>query len=333
MVGVIGLFMLIGITVLIAISNQKNSADTSRTSEFYQRHALVPVSEIPAEIFKAIGAEKIYCRQGNLKTVAGQDVPLLWCEWVRQSTVLTGNSRTVVNDYYLATAFLPQTISEKFKQKAAAYMQESSRNFSQKITDSFVLNTKKPVAVNQLNNGIFVIWWRAKKLANDYEQTFTWLQNSLSNLQNVELTNLVQKETPEKKLDKLLPAIQRLPLKQFLESMCAEDYSKTLDILSVTDFAISDYHDTKGHPAVSVADYANYLSMTLEEATIANAAITEIDFPVDEFLAKGFQIPELIHYEYQLAYRLKFPTQTLIYLDKAQLFLTDSAPLIVYSRS
>ena len=330
MTGCIGLFILFGIVIFIAILGMKNKQNRNRTVQFYEQHSLIPITEIPTVIFEVFNNQVVYCRQGNLQTTNSETVPFFWCEWSIQSMISSGTSRQISTDYYLAAAFSPAIVSEEFERKAISFTDKSDEDFSQKAKDFFVLNTEKPYRAEKLSDGSFLICWRVKNLAEDYERDFAWLQNNISAYKKEEKAVEIKENLPLEV--EVKTEIQRLPIEQFLEEMAAENYNKSRDIINVTDSIIWNYHDTKGNSNMSSEDHAKFLQMSLEEVETASKAITEIKFPVDEFLAKGFQIPELLKYEYQLAYRLNFPSRTLIYLDRAKIFLDDSSPLKVYFR-
>lgn len=178
---------------------------------------------------------------------------------------------------------------------------------------------------------VVLICGRMKNLAEDYERDFSWLQIIFR------LINKMKEKAVEIKKDLPLEIeakteSRRFSIEQFLEKMAAKYYNKSRDIINLTDSMIRNYHDTKSNPSLSLQDHAESLNLSLKEVEAASKAITEIKFPLDEFLAKGFQIRELLEYEYQLAYRLNFPGRMLIYLDRNQIFFDDSRPFKVYFR-
>ena len=314
MTGCIGIFMLLGIVVLIAVLGLQSKKNSDETAEFFEKHSLVAITNVPSAIFEAIGVEPFYCRQGIVN-----EIPIFWCRWSIQSMISTGNSRQISSDYYYAAAFSPETVSEEFMQKVFEFKDKSGQNFSQKAKDWFVVNTNNPYRAEKLSDGSFLICWRAKNTGKDYERTFSWLQNNLTPLKKAEISASKTK-------------IERLPLNRFLDEMSAENYNKSRDIVNLTDSIITNYHDTKGNSNMSWQDHADYLGLSLQEVESASKAITEIKFSPDEFIGKGFEIPELLNYEYQLAYKLNFPSRTLIYLDIAKIFLDESEPIKVYVR-
>lgn len=348
MTGCIGLLILLGIVILIAVLGMKTRKDAVQTAEFYSAHNLGLVTEIPSAIYKAIGADKVYSRQGMLKlTKTGEEISFYWCEWSIQSMSSSGNSRYIASAYYYAVAFAPDTVSAEFMQLAIAATDTSGNAISQKAKDLFVLNTQTPISAEKLSDGGFIIKWRAQKLAEDYERTYLWLQNNITT-PHPETPDLPAHSFPE---EPIMPAqneapavpenkeeilqmaeIQRFPFRQFLEELPPIEQVQGYNILNLMESMIADYHDTKGHPSLSLEDHAKYLELSLAEVAAASRAVTEIEFPVDIYLAKGFCIPELINYDYGLAYRLEFPSRTLVYLDRTQIFLDDSEPLKIYAR-
>ena len=109
MTACVGLFILFGIVILIAVLGMKNKQNRNRTTQFYERNSLIPIIEIPATIFEKFNNQKVYCRQGNLRTANAEIVPFYWCEWSIRSMISGGNSRQISTDYYLAAAFSPET--------------------------------------------------------------------------------------------------------------------------------------------------------------------------------------------------------------------------------
>ena len=63
MTACVGLFILFGIVILIAVLGMKNKQNRNRTTQFYERNSLIPIIEIPATIFEKFNNQKVYCRQ------------------------------------------------------------------------------------------------------------------------------------------------------------------------------------------------------------------------------------------------------------------------------
>ncbi len=81
MTGFIGLFILFGIVVLIAVLAMKNKQNNNLTAQFYETHWLLPITENPALIFEKFNNQKVYLRHGNLQTAEAENVQFYWCEW------------------------------------------------------------------------------------------------------------------------------------------------------------------------------------------------------------------------------------------------------------
>lgn len=146
---------------------------------FYERHRLFAANVVPPIVSQSIGAANATCLKGNLTTNAGEEIPFYWWEWSTSSTNYGGAAPVTTMSCFLAISFSPNTVSEEFERRAIEALQ-SNQDFSQKMKDAVILNTRDPYRAEKLADGSFIIFWHILERAEIMEEKINWLKNNIS---------------------------------------------------------------------------------------------------------------------------------------------------------
>ena len=147
--------------------------------EFYTKHSLFLANDAPQNVREAMSVTDPMCLKGKLAPRSGGEVIFYWWEWSASSLISTGNGVQSSISCFLAISFLPDTISQRFKELAIE-AKEAKQGLSKYLKDIYALNTKKPIRIEDLPDGSFVIFWQIVQRPEVMEDKIAWLTANLS---------------------------------------------------------------------------------------------------------------------------------------------------------
>ena len=132
----------------------------------------------PKSVIEAIGVPRPLCLQGSVSSASGSVVPFHWWEWTRSSLHSTGTGVQGSISCFLAISFAPNTVTKDFEQKALA-QKDAKRSLLKMIKDIYALDTDRPIRIESLPDGTFVIFWQVVQRPKVMENKIAWLKNNL----------------------------------------------------------------------------------------------------------------------------------------------------------
>jgi len=166
-----GLILIVLFIVFLFIRRRKIE---NELAVFYKKSQLYGVKEIPDSIRKAIGAGKWFYFKGSL-VIEHKPYEFYWLEHLITSLTMVNNVSQTAVSYTLTVVFPPNTVSQTFINKALE-LNETSLS----LKDLVVLNTDKPIRVEKLTDGSFLMTWNVLNRADVYQQKLDWLEANLS---------------------------------------------------------------------------------------------------------------------------------------------------------
>lgn len=176
--GTIGCIGLIAIAILILFLALWSRRSRKGVGEFYAKYGMFSVDDPPQNVLDAIGIAKPLCLHGSVSSISGAVVPFYWWEWTRSSLHSTGTGVQGSVSCFLAISFTPNSVSNQFEQKAID-LKEAKRSVLKMLKDIYALDTDKPIRIEKLADGSFVIFWQIVQRPKVMEDKITWLKNNL----------------------------------------------------------------------------------------------------------------------------------------------------------
>ncbi len=174
-IGCIGLVAIGAFIVLLALWSRKSRRGVR---DFYARYGMIAVADPPQNVLIAIGVATPLCLQASLCSVDGRIIPFYWWEWSRTSLHSTGTGVQGSMSRFLAISFPPGTISDAFKQRAIDN-KNAKRSVLKIFRDVFALDTDRPIRIEALSDGTFVIFWQVLQRSKIMEDKIAWLRTNL----------------------------------------------------------------------------------------------------------------------------------------------------------
>lgn len=178
MTGTIGCIGLIGIAIFIVLLALWSRKSRKGVREFYAKYGMFSVDAPPRNVIEAIGVPKPLCLQASVSSVSGSVVPFHWWEWTRSSLHSTGTGVQGSISCFLAISFAPNTVTKNFEQKAID-LKGAKRSVLKRFKDIYALDTDKPIRVESLSDGTFVVFWQVIQRPKVMEDKIDWLKNNL----------------------------------------------------------------------------------------------------------------------------------------------------------
>ena len=178
MTGTIGCVGLIAIAIFIVLLALWSRRSRKGVREFYAKYGMFSADDPPKNVLDAIGVAKPLCLHGSVSSISGSVVPFHWWEWTRSSLHSTGTGVQGSISCFLAISFAPDTVSKEFQQKAIA-QKEAKRSVLKIFKDIYALDTDKPIRIEKLADGTFVIFWQVVQRPKVMEDKIAWLKTNL----------------------------------------------------------------------------------------------------------------------------------------------------------
>ena len=177
---VIGAILIIGISGFVIWLFVSTAVNNRAQPNFYKKHALVPLREMPAAVREALGAEhNPTCRRGDLPLADGGAIPFYWWQWYTTSRVTNGDGSSRPSyQNFLAVSFPLHAVSAEFEQKVRQTVQKD--DFSQKFVNALVVDSRTPVRAEKLADGSFLICWQVSEQVGVWEEKILWLKNNVA---------------------------------------------------------------------------------------------------------------------------------------------------------
>lgn len=164
------------ILIIVVFQPQRSNKDFPK---FYNDNLLVLTNDAPLIVKQALGVENDpTCWQGNLELISGEVVSFHWWQWHIRSTVYAGGAPRQSFKNFLAVSFPPNVVSEEFEQKAIRGIQTDE--FSQKLVNALVVDSRTPIRAQKLDDGSLLICWQVSEQAKVLKGKIDWLKNNVT---------------------------------------------------------------------------------------------------------------------------------------------------------
>ena len=177
--GMIGCYGLIGIVIFILCLGIWSRQSRKGVRSFYEKYSLVGAVAPPQNVREAIGNPNLFCLEGKVTPASGGEVPVHWWEWSTSSLQVSGNVAHSSLSCFLAISFGPGTVSGEFKKIARDQKDAKKKGWSW-VKGIVTYDTEKPIRVDELADGTFVIFWQVLQRPAIMEHKMEWLRKNLS---------------------------------------------------------------------------------------------------------------------------------------------------------
>jgi hypothetical protein len=157
---------------------------------FYDENKIYKSEKKPQAVMDVLGDRRWSLAEGTLFTRTNERISYLFWQGSSSSTVYTGKTTSTSYSYYAAFIFEPNTVSDKFKEKALALMDTSHYTFKQKVKYFFTIDTDTPYLAKTTADGSFIIAYNTLLNVKVYAKYLTWLRT------NMEVAPISNQRTP-----------------------------------------------------------------------------------------------------------------------------------------